>query len=166
MIKKILKHTKNKFLKIKLKGCFIDKAVRISDKKNFFPEEKTALYHGTYIQNTTGKFFIGNNSHLGAYCFVNVVRGNCKIGNHTSIGPGVKIIVYSNHFEKGKLNTEVRICKDVVIGNNVFIGANCTILPGVIIEDNVVVGAGAVVKGKLKKNGIYVGIPAKLIKSI
>ncbi|WP_299434150.1 acyltransferase [uncultured Aquimarina sp.] len=54
----------------------------------------------------------------------------------------------------------------IIIGNNVFIGINSTILPGTKIGDNVIVGAGSIVKGELKANSIYAGCPAKFILSI
>jgi maltose O-acetyltransferase len=56
--------------------------------------------------------------------------------------------------------------KSVRIGNNVWIGANVTILAGVEIPDGCIIGAGAVVTMKLDNiNGIYVGNPARYIKS-
>ena len=51
----------------------------------------------------------------------------------------------------------------IEIGNNVFIGSRCTILPGTKIEDNVIIGAGAVVTGRLSHGGLYAGVPAKRI---
>lgn len=54
----------------------------------------------------------------------------------------------------------------ITIGNNVFVGYGVTILPGTIIGENVIVGAGSVVKGELKDNSVYAGIPAKYICSI
>ena len=53
----------------------------------------------------------------------------------------------------------------IIIGNNVWIGSRCLILPGCVIEEGVVVAANSVVKGKLERNGIYGGTPAKFIKS-
>lgn len=52
------------------------------------------------------------------------------------------------------------------IGNNVFLGWGCTVLPGAVIGDNVVIGAAAVVSGKLESNAIYAGNPAKKICSL
>lgn len=54
----------------------------------------------------------------------------------------------------------------IIIGNNVFIGFSAIILPGTEIEDNVIVGSGSVVKGKLKANSVYAGVPAKFICTI
>jgi acetyltransferase-like isoleucine patch superfamily enzyme len=52
------------------------------------------------------------------------------------------------------------------IGNNVFIGINTTILPNTTIDDNVIIGAGSLVKGHYKSNSVYGGVPAKYICSI
>ncbi len=54
----------------------------------------------------------------------------------------------------------------IKVGNNVFIGRGCTILPGETIGDNVVIGAGAVVTKNLDSNFIYAGVPARKIKKI
>lgn len=56
--------------------------------------------------------------------------------------------------------------KKTVIGNNVFLGWGCTVLAGTVIEDNVIIGAGAVASGKIEKNSVYAGNPAKKIMSI
>ena len=53
----------------------------------------------------------------------------------------------------------------IFIGNNVWIGRNCLISEGSVIEDGVVVAAHSVVKGRLEKDGIYGGTPARFIKS-
>ena len=55
---------------------------------------------------------------------------------------------------------------DINIGNNVFIGAKCTILPGSNIGDNCIIGAGTVIKGKILPNSIYTGNPAKKFADI
>lgn len=151
--------------KIYRTSCMIDTNVYITNKDNFCADYKSALYHGTYILNNHGKFYIGKNSHLGAYCYVNVCYGNVSLGDDVAIGPGTKIIAYSNHYAKGKKITEERKIGEIIIGNNVFIGANCTILPDTIVHDNVIVAAGSVVKGELESNSIYGGMFCRKIKS-
>jgi len=54
----------------------------------------------------------------------------------------------------------------VVIGNNVFVGAGATILPGVTIGDNSIIGAGSVVNKSIPENCIAVGVPARVIKRL
>lgn len=54
----------------------------------------------------------------------------------------------------------------IIIGDNVFIGFGATILPGTRIENNVIIGAGSVVKGEIKSDSVYAGVPAKFICTI
>lgn len=56
--------------------------------------------------------------------------------------------------------------RKTVIGNNIFLGWGCTILPGTEIGDNVIIGANAVVSGKVESESVYAGNPAKRICSL
>ena len=142
----------------------VDTGVVVSSVARFACGDDCALYHGTYILNTHGRVTFGNHSHMGAFCYANVLYGHLSIGDHVAIGPGCRLIVYSNHYGADTLVTEMRLEEDIVIGNNVFIGANSVILPGTIIEDHVVIGAGSVVKGQLTANAVYAGAPCRKIK--
>ncbi|MFK7847032.1 MAG: DapH/DapD/GlmU-related protein [Rhodothermales bacterium] len=145
-------------------SCLIDTGVTIVNANTFTAGTGCALYHGTYVLNTQGSMTMGENSHLGALCYVNVCHGSLSIGDDVAIGPHTSMIVYSNHYKEGTKVTEERIQQDIVIGNNVFVGAHCTILPGTVIGDHVVIGAGSVVKGTLEGPAIYAGAPCKKIR--
>ena len=67
--------------------------------------------------------------------------------------------------KSGRVNRNSKKFKKTVVGNNVVIGSNSTILP-VKIADNIVIGAGSVVTKDLKTKGIYAGNPAKLIRRL
>jgi acetyltransferase-like isoleucine patch superfamily enzyme len=86
------------------------------------------------------------------------------IGNDCFIGHGVMFIndLFSSGGPAGGDQTK---WKETMIGNNVSIGSNATILP-VNICSNVVIGAGAVVTKSINKPGIYAGNPAKFIRKI
>ena len=144
--------------------CYIDTEVFVTNRSSFEAAEGTALYHGCYILNNHGSFSMGSRSHLGACCYVNVNYGKVSIGADVAVGPGCLIIVSSNHYEAGRKVTDLRITEDITIGNNVFIGANCVVLPGAVIGDNTVIAAGAVVKGELEPNAIYGGVPCQKIQ--
>ncbi|HWC33217.1 MAG TPA: DapH/DapD/GlmU-related protein [Mycobacteriales bacterium] len=145
--------------------CLIDTGVTITNARRFVSGPSCALYHGTYVLNDEGEFTLGDGSHLGAYCYVNAAFGSVEIGDHVAIGPGTKIFAYSNGYETGRWVTDTKVQANVRIGRNVFIGANVVVLPGAVIEDDVVVGAGSVVRGVLAAGGVYVGSPARRIKS-
>jgi acetyltransferase-like isoleucine patch superfamily enzyme len=71
--------------------------------------------------------------------------------------------VLRNLYDKYK---NIDLFAPIIIGNNVFIGNGVTILPGTTIEDNVIIGAGSIVKGVLKANSVYAGVPTKYISSL
>lgn len=89
-----------------------------------------------------------------------------KFGNNIMVAAGVRLITHDASFSilkrlgKGKF-PEMIGCIEIM--DNVFIGANCTILPNVRIGENVIVGACSLVTRDLKPNGVYVGSPAKKV---
>jgi len=104
---------------------------------------------------------IGDRTKVQSHSFI------CElvtIGNDCFIGHGVMFIndVFSTGQPAGGDKSQWR---KTIIGNNVSIGSNATILP-VTICDQVVIGAGAVVTKNITKPGIYAGNPARLIREL
>ena len=94
---------------------------------------------------------------------------NTAIGDRVFIGPGSKVLTstYKLHglYSIEHLPDECRATEygDIIIKDDAYIGANCTILPGVTIGEGAVVGANALVNKDLEPWGIYVGSPCKKI---
>lgn len=88
------------------------------------------------------------------------------IGDYVMIGPGTTIITVNHPLSPRGRRKHLGQAKPVTIGNDVWIGANCMILPGVTIGSNVVVAAGAVVTKDVPDNCVVGGVPAKVIKQI
>ena len=111
----------------------------------------------------------GKNIEVGEDVFINACchfqdHGGVRIGDGCQIGHNV-VFATLNHFlepEKRKMTHSAPI----VLGKNVWVGSNATILQGVTIGDNAVIGAGAVVTGDIPANTVAVGVPAKVIKHI
>ena len=102
---------------------------------------------------------IGENSKIQSHTFICEL---VSIGSNCFVSHGVMFI--NDTFAKGKpAGGDKSLWKKTVIGNNVSIGTNATVLP-VKITDNVVVGAGAVVTKDINEPGVYVGNPARKIK--
>jgi|SaaInl8_135m_RNA_FD_contig_51_1435805_length_3175_multi_11_in_0_out_0_2 L-malate glycosyltransferase len=90
-----------------------------------------------------------------------------NIGNHTTVSNDVQFVTHDGGvwvFRENEIDIE--LVAPIKIGSNVFIGTGSIILPNTIIEDNVIVGAGSIVKGTLENGYIYAGVIAKKIKTI
>jgi maltose O-acetyltransferase len=88
------------------------------------------------------------------------------IGDYVMIGPNTLIATVGHPLSPAKRREHMSQAAPVTIGNDVWIGGSCTILPGVTIGDNVVVGAGAVVTKDVPSNSVVVGVPARVVKTI
>ncbi|WP_419174973.1 DapH/DapD/GlmU-related protein [Desulfosediminicola sp.] len=106
---------------------------------------------------------IGSNVSInrGGQFFPAYKSGNMiKIGNDVYLGPNVCFFASGHDVANFKIPTG----GDIIVGKNVWLGGNTTVLPGVIIGDNCVVGAGSVVSKSIPSNSIAVGVPARVIK--
>ncbi len=81
--------------------------------------------------------------------------GNCRFITHDD---SVRIL-------RDK-DPDISLAAPIKIGNNVFVGMDCIILPGVVIGDNVIVGAGSTVSKDIPSNSVAAGVPAKVIKTL
>lgn len=128
---------------------------------------KSILYKKQSIYlSGKGRFSMGDRSHVAPYGYFLIEDQSLSIGEDVAIGPFCSFFCSSNSHTPGKLFRENYEKGDILIGNNVFIGAQSVILPGTIIENNVVVAANSVVRGKLEAGYLYAGSPCKPIKKI
>ena len=88
------------------------------------------------------------------------------IGDNVMIGPGTLITTVGHPLSPMGRRKHLAFAKPVHIGNDVWIGGNVTILPGVTIGNNVVVAAGAVVTKDIPDNCVVGGVPARKIKDV
>ena len=88
------------------------------------------------------------------------------IGNNVLIGPGVVISSVGHPISTKGRRAHLARTNPVVIGDDVWIGANATIIPGVTIGNNVIIAAGAVVTEDVPDNCMVAGVPARFVKEI
>lgn len=111
------------------------------------------------------KIKIGNNLWTNNNIFI-CAANYIEIGDNSLIGQYVTIMDHEAHGIDPLRRRELGKIGIVIIGKNVWIGNNVTILKNSEIGDNTIVATGAVVSGKFPKNSIIGGVPAKLIKHI
>lgn len=113
--------------------------------------------------NNNATLKVGENTTIGFYTFIYASK-SIEIGSNCMIAPFV-YIVDSNHGVKKNvlMNMQENIASKIIIGSDVWIGAQAVILPGVTIGDGAVVAAGSVVNTNVEAYQIVGGIPAKVI---
>ena len=120
-----------------------------------------APFHCDYGKNIeVGEEFFAN------YNFTVLDVAKVTIGDYAQIAPNVSIYTAGHPLHPESRNSGYEYGIPVTIGNNVWIGGNTVILPGVTIGDNVVIGAGSVVTKDIPDNMIAAGNPCKIIREI
>jgi len=124
------------------------------------------IWANTHI-DFPSKLRVGNNVSINRNCVLNAA-GYIEIGDDVLIGPNV--IIYSQNHNYEKRDVPVRLQgyskKKVIIKNNVWIGANTIVLPGVTIGSNSIIGANSLVNKSVPENTLVAGNPGRIIKSL
>ena len=94
-----------------------------------------------------------------------ILDGNkVKFGDNVFVAPNCTFYTAGHPLDYKERNKGLEYAKPIKVGNNVWIGGNVTVLPGVSIGDNVVIGAGSVVNKDIPSNCVAVGNPCNVIK--
>lgn len=133
-------------------------AAGIKHKGELYFEPPFHCEYGKHIQ-------IGENFYANVNCIMLDVA-KITIGDNVFFGPNVSLYTAGHpiHYESRNSGYEYGI--PITIGNNVWIGGSCVVLPGVTIGDNCVIGAGSVVTKDIPEGVIAAGNPCKVIRSI
>lgn len=126
--------------------------------------EKVIIEAGFYC-DYGDKILVGNNVFININCTI-IDGGEVHIGDDCLIGPNVQFLTVGHDQNPNLRLAKHNYAKDIVIGQNVWLGGGVIILGGVIVGDNVVVGAGSVVTKNIESNCLYAGNPAKKIRSL
>ena len=117
------------------------------------------------INNAVGDVIIGDHTRVGLH---NTIIGPVTIGSHVNLAQGITVTALNHNFadSEKRIDEQGVSTTPVTIEDDVWIGANAVVLPGVRIGNHSVIAAGAVVTKDVPPHSIVAGVPAKVIKKI
>ena len=163
------------FIKAKLStkhDCVIEPGAKIKFPENLRLGRGIKIGSGCLIhcgqermRESEANVSIGDHSYIGPNAVI-FGEGGVEIGQCCEIAPGVVITAQQHTFERCDVPMQQQPSekRKVKLGDDVWIGCNASILPGVTIEKGAVIGAGAVVTKDIPAYTLAVGVPAKVVK--
>ena len=117
------------------------------------------------INNAVGDVIIGDHTRIGLH---NTIIGPVIIGSHVNLAQGITITALNHNFNDSEkpIDQQGISTKEVVLEDDIWVGANAVILPGVTIGTHAVVAAGAIVTKDVPPHSLVAGVPAKVIRQI
>lgn len=140
-------------------------------KQRYMREVFAACGENCYIEIPFHANWGGHHLHLGSGVYANfnltlVDDGHIYVGDSVMFGPNVTVATANHPIEPSLRRRGLQYNRDVYIGENVWIGANTVICPGVRIGKNSVIGAGSVVTRDIPENVVAVGNPCRVQRAI
>ncbi len=148
-------------------GCKIhaDASVDASRSPGVRFGDRVTLNRYAYVQGGNGGVRLGDRVEINNFSIVNGT-GGVDIGDDTLIGPGVRLISYQHRYARAAtIHSQPVDARPIVIGRDVWLGANSIILAGVTVGDGAVVAAGAVVRDDVLPYTVVAGVPASFRKA-
>lgn len=117
----------------------------------------------TKLKATDGRVHIGANAMIGPGCFISSGTAGIRIGQDSMIAANTVMVANNHIYDRLDLpvNRQGLRSRGIELGKDVWIGANCSVLDGSNIGDQVIVNAGSVIGGNVTPRQIVAGNPAK-----
>ncbi len=160
----------------KLKNLFISKGANyfihptaiLYNKKNILLEANAEIWEYAIFRAQGAQITIGENTQIGPYTIMLSGDNGIKVGKNVMVGP--HCVFASGNHEYRNLEVPMRFAGSfsngpIIIEEDVWIGANCTITDNVHIGKGAIIGANSVVNKDVQPYDIVAGVPAKKIKS-
>ena len=133
--------------------------------RELFGAGEDAMVNPPFYCDYGKRIFVGKNFFANYNCcFIDV--GKITFGDNCMLGPNVCVTTAGHPVHPAARNTMFEFGIDVTVGNNVWIGANAVICPGVTVGDNCVIGAGSVVTRDIPAWSVAAGNPCRVMRTI
>lgn len=141
------------------------------EKKILLKKMFAQIGDNSYIETPFYANWGGKNVYFGdnVYSNFNLVLiddTNIYVGNNVMIGPNVVLCSGTHPIEPELRRKQAQYNLSVKVEDNVWIGANCVVMPGVTIGENSVIGAGSIVTRDIPANVVAIGSPCKVVREI
>jgi maltose O-acetyltransferase len=124
--------------------------------------QQARIASGIFVGGPGSNLSIGHGTSINVECFFDCL-GKVTLGKQVMVGMGVMIVTSDHPLDPDGRPQRQSVGRDVVIGDGAWLGARCTILPGVTVGEGAVVSAGAVVTRDCRPFAVYAGVPARLV---
>ena len=133
--------------------------------RRFWLGRRSVIESFCCINNAVGDVTIGDHTRIGIHC---TIIGPVCIGHHVNLAQGITVTALNHNFQDAmrRIDEQGVSTRPVIIGDDVWIGANAVILPGVTIGSHAVIAAGAVVTKDVPSQTVVGGVPARVIREI
>lgn len=156
-----------------VKGCQTLNAIPVTDgaakeaavRDLFGAVGKNPVVLPTFICDNGRNIHVGDD-FLANYNVTILDVDEVRIGSHVMLGPNTLISTVNHPLTPMGRRQHLSIIEPVSIGDDVWVGGNVTILPGVHIGNNVIIAAGAVVTKDVPDNTLVGGVPARFIREL
>ena len=149
------------------RGSVVHRSVRMDTPpyRRFSLGERSVIESFSCINNAVGDVVIGHHTRIGLH---NTIIGPVTVGNHVNLAQGITVTALNHNFADASLRIDEQGVSTlpVTIEDDVWIGANAVVLPGVTVGTHSVVAAGAVVSRDVPPYSLVAGVPAKVIKKL
>ncbi|SCW52730.1 galactoside O-acetyltransferase [Ruminococcaceae bacterium YRB3002] len=147
------------------------KPSQLEEKERYLKEVFAECGKECYIELPLRANWGGHHVHLGDYFYANtnltlVDDGHIYIGTNVMVGPNVTFATASHPIDAELRDRGLQFNRDIHIGDNVWIGANVVVVPGVTIGKNTVIGAGSIVTKDIPDNVVAVGNPCRVLREV
>ena len=144
-------------------------SIEIGRDVTIMPHAEIVVYKYNKHSKVKGKLVLKDKAVICTCVNIRAAGGVVILGKYSGIAENSVVVAANHSLRPGTLhlNTEWDEKRTgVVLGDNVWVGANCTLLPGCRIGDNSVIAAGSVVNKEVPANQIWGGVPARKIRDI
>ena len=146
--------------------CVVHPSASVQISRGIEFGRKTTVHRYSRIIIGNGRLVMGSECNIQSFTILAMGDAHMQIGNHVRIGPNCNLLAADHEFtdRDTPIIRQRMVSKGLRIEDNVWIGANCVVLPGLTVGTGSVVGAGSIVTKDVPEFAVVVGNPARVIR--